>query len=365
MAVGTVMCGSELVVTASPVESARLHPLQKARQLMLPDSVHDLISKGEACCVCGRTEASVWRLAPDNLMGGERQFTAVRCAGCATVRLQPRPLPEEMGDYYTASTYARAEDDKSELAHRLDEFFSHQANRATTAFGPDFRGSRMLDVGCGDGRFLKAMAARGWSGEGIETDSIAAGLARERSGATIYETPLENTPFAEATFDLVSLLHVLEHVPNPRQTLSTAYRLLRPGGKLLLALPNVRCVEASLFGRSWYPLDLPRHYWGFRQETLVRLAEECGFVAPALRYLPFMFAPQSLRYVARSGRGVKAASTEKRSEEPRAGGGKLQTRLFLALLNASEQLGLKMPGEVMELTATRPFNDHASGDSAQ
>jgi SAM-dependent methyltransferase len=269
-----------------------------------------------------------------------------------------------MARHYTATTYARAEgeEDTSELGRRLDAFFDRQAERATAALPAMVRPGRLLDVGCGDGRFLKAMQGRGWQVEGLETDPVAAGLARRRTGATIHESYLEATPLSESAFDMVSLLHVLEHVPDPRATLTTAHRLLKPGGTLLIAIPNIQCIEASVFGRNWYPLDLPRHYWGFTPHTLVRLVEECGFAAPRVHHFPFLFAPQSLRYVARSLRssrgpaaGEEAAETEVTPPAPpaRTEAGGLRTRLFLALLNVSERLGHTLPGEVMELTAVR------------
>jgi SAM-dependent methyltransferase len=318
-------------------------------------------AQGTACCVCGTTEARPWRTAPDNLLASGGSFQAVRCVRCGTVRLTPRPSETEMERHYTATTYARAEgeDETSGLAQRLDAFFAHQAERAVAALPENTRPGRLLDVGCGDGRFLRAMQQRGWTVEGLETDTIAANLARRRTGATIHESYLENTPLPDAAFDMVSLLHVLEHVPDPRSTLTAAGRLLRPGGTLLLAVPNVWCLEAALFGKNWYPLDLPRHYWGFTPHTLVRLVEECGFVRPTVAHFPFLFTPQSLRYAVRSLRpssavreNVPAAETAVPSKSRNEAGG-LRTKLFLTLLNVSERLGRQIPGEVMELTAVR------------
>lgn len=320
----------------------------------MTDADNEAISRGEMCCVCGRTDATIWRVATDNLLDGSEAFTDLRCTGCGTARLQPRPAVEAMGRYYNETTYARAEDEKSELGRRLDNFFARQADRAMEAIGDGILRGKMLDVGCGDGRFLSAMTGHGWQGEGIETDAIAASLARRRSGSVVHETPLEATNLAERSFDLISLLHVLEHVPNPRATLSTARRLLRPGGTLLLALPNAGSAEAALFRSLWYPLDLPRHYWGFTPRSLARLVEECGFVRPTLRYLPFFFVPQSLRYVLRTVRGKQSTTASLPSDDRRENEGRLQTKLFTAILTVSEHLGKHLPGEVMELTARVP-----------
>jgi SAM-dependent methyltransferase len=208
------------------------------------------------CCVCGTRQADTWRISGDFILGGKARFRDVRCARCRMIRLDPRPDKSEMGNYYTPETYARAEDadgTESELAKRLNEYNRRLARRAADAMQSAVAGSRVLDVGCGDGRFLAAMVNLGATVEGLETDPVAAGLARRRTGGVIHEVPLEDATLPAASFDLVSLLHVLEHVPDPRTTLTEAKRLLKPGGTLLLALPNAGSLEAKLFRSSWYP----------------------------------------------------------------------------------------------------------------
>lgn len=291
-----------------------------------------------SCCVCGATEALVWRVAPDNLRGGDALYRAVRCARCGTARLDPRPPEDVLARAHGPGTYARAEEDGDGVGARLDALSRDAAARADAAG----RRGRLLDVGCGDGRFLAAMAALGWQGMGTETDAEAARLARRRTGVVVHEGPLEELE-TSGGFDMVSLLHVLEHVPDPRQTLVAAHRLLRPGGVLFLALPNAGSLEATLFRSAWYHLDLPRHLWGFTPRTLVRLVEESGFAVRSLDYLPFLFAPQSLR----------TALRRKRRDPGGSGDGAGRTRVFLALLRISRRLGQRLPGEIMELIAVR------------
>ena len=147
-----------------------------------------------------------------------------------------------------------------------------------------------LDVGCGDGRFLTALQRYGWTTFGTETDAVAAALAAQRTGATIYPSALESLmEIPDQSFHLISLLHVLEHLPNPKTALAECHRLLKPDGVILLHLPNVASLEASLFGSSWYHLDLPRHFWGFTPRSLRRLLTEAGFDTVRFRFLPFLF----------------------------------------------------------------------------
>ena len=306
------------------------------------------------CCVCHARAAIHWRTAADNILGGTERFQAVRCVRCGTVRLDPRPSPGAMARHYAPLTYARAEtDDDAGLAARLDEYNRRLAERTDRAIGSDVP-RRALDGGCGDGRFLAALSALGWQVEGLETDSVAASFARSRTGGTIHDSTLEELTLPDGSFGLVSLLHVLEHVPEPRETLAAARRLLVPGGTLLIAVPNAGSAEAELFRSVWYPLDLPRHYWGFTPHTLVRLVETCGFAVENVKHFPLLFAPQSVRYALKALQGQPIADRATTEEAgPKREGGTLRTRAFLALLGASERLGRTLPGEVMELRAVR------------
>jgi SAM-dependent methyltransferase len=312
-----------------------------------------LVETTTTCCVCGWRAAERWRTAGDHILGSPRQFRAVRCVRCGTARLDPRPDLEEMNRYYTADTYARAEEEEeAELAARLNEYNRRMVERVLQSVSEDVP-RHALDIGCGDGRFLATLAGYDWEVTGVETEENAARLARQRTGGTVLQSPVETADLPENHFGLVSLLHVIEHVPDPRETLTTALRLLAPGGTLLLALPNAGSFEAKFFRSVWYPLDLPRHFWGFTPHTLTRLVEEVGFHVECLHHFPFLFAPQSLRYTARALAGKSPAGDQKAIAHPKPKNERngLRTKAFLSLLTFSERLGKHLPGEVMELVA--------------
>lgn len=316
----------------------------KTKQTILSDTTL-------ACTVCGETAATLWRVGVDHLLGGTHRYRAVGCLRCGTRRLDPRPDAATMAEYYRPETYARAEEEGSEVGKRLDAYAARLADEHSRVGSPK-KGHRpsALDVGCGDGRFLAALQKRGWDVVGTETDPAAAELARKRTGVTIYETPLPPSEVG-AAYDLISLLHVLEHVSDPRETLDEVRERLRVGGKLLLVLPNADSAEAVLFKTSWYHLDLPRHFWAFSPRSLVRLVETCGFAVTSVRYTPFLFAPQSMMRVFGKANGAipgRHASGHGRVES----GGAWQTRVFDALLKTSDRVGKILPGEIIELTAT-------------
>ncbi len=251
-----------------------------------------------------------------------------------------------MAQYYRPETYARAEEEGSEVGKRLDAYAARMASLFDS-------GNTALDIGCGDGRFLAALQKGGWRVTGTETDPAAAALARKRTGATIYESPIPPTE-GDEKYDLISLLHVLEHVADPRETLTGARERLRPGGKLLLVLPNADSLEAALFGTSWYHLDLPRHFWAFSPGSLVRLVETCGFEVRDVRYTPFLFAPQSLLRVFGKANGAIPGRHVEGTGRSLSGGGAWQTKVFEALLQKSDRVGKIFPGEIIELTAIIP-----------
>ena len=150
---------------------------------------------------------------------------------------------------------------------------------------PRYRpGGRVLDIGCGSGGYLAFLAELGWRCSGVETGAKSRAYAQTVLGLDVHEGPLEACRFPDATFDVVTLWHVVEHLPDPAGTLREIGRILKPDGCLLLRTPNVQSWEAALFRGNWYGLDPPRHLYLFSPATLERLLGQCGFAVTAMRY---------------------------------------------------------------------------------
>jgi SAM-dependent methyltransferase len=156
------------------------------------------------------------------------------------------------------------------LAARVDRWVRH-----LPAPGPD---DRLLDVGSGSGAFLAQMRDLGWTTEGVEPDPAGAAVAR-RAGLSITEGTVDDldSPERVGTFSAVTMSHVIEHVHEPSRTLAVVRRLLRPGGTLWIATPNLRSLGHRLFGASWLGLDPPRHLVLFTHLSLARLLDNAGF----------------------------------------------------------------------------------------
>ncbi|HUY27897.1 MAG TPA: class I SAM-dependent methyltransferase [Candidatus Binataceae bacterium] len=137
-------------------------------------------------------------------------------------------------------------------------------------------GGRLLDVGCGSGDFLLAMKSLGWEPHGVDFDPEAVRSANRR-GLNVELGSLGEHRYPADSFDAVTMIHSIEHVPDPLAVLSEARRVLKSGGQLSIATPNIRSVGHRLFGSNWAHLDPPRHLMLFTPEALSELARQAGF----------------------------------------------------------------------------------------
>jgi SAM-dependent methyltransferase len=134
----------------------------------------------------------------------------------------------------------------------------------------------LIDVGCGRGDFLARMKSMGWNVLGVEPDPVSAAIARSRS-IPVFNGSLEKAGLADGIADEVCLNHVLEHVHAPLALLCECYRILRPGGRLVLYLPNINGLGHRFFGRHWAGLDPPRHLFHFSPGSISLLLGQSPF----------------------------------------------------------------------------------------
>jgi SAM-dependent methyltransferase len=135
---------------------------------------------------------------------------------------------------------------------------------------------RLLDFGCGGGVFLERMHLQGWRVTGLDVSGAAVTRIQRDLALPAYVGTLPHPALPPAGFDVITMWHSLEHVHAPLAVLREARRLLAPGGRLLIAVPNIDSLPFRWFGRSWFALDLPRHLTHFSPRTLRLMLERAG-----------------------------------------------------------------------------------------
>jgi SAM-dependent methyltransferase len=139
------------------------------------------------------------------------------------------------------------------------------------------RPGRLLDLGCGSGKFLRDMRELGWDVAGVDPDPKVASYLRHQYGLDVHQGSLEDAHIAEASFDVVTMNNVIEHLPDPIRTLQAVRRVLRPGGKLVVLTPNIDSMASRAFLSSWVHWDPPRHLFLFSNKTLPMAVQRAGF----------------------------------------------------------------------------------------
>ena len=254
-----------------------------------------------SCPGCGGQDWHTEFEVPEMFTG--EVFAIERCEGCRLLRTAGDPTPEEIARYY--DTTAAGADAGSRFRGVIEPLMrALRRRRLREVFAIRKEPGRILDVGCGRGVMLKALAEHGWDAHGIELAPEIAATARRSLGDHIYTTPIEDADLEPGSFDVISFWHVLEHLPNPLSALERARELLAPGGVILISVPNRDSWQARLFGPHWLHLDPPRHRWHFTPVTLEKVAQRAGLSWGTVSYFSFEYGPFGMLQSALSRAGL-------------------------------------------------------------
>jgi len=183
------------------------------------------------------------------------------------------PLPDisELAKYYETEEYISHTDTKRNLFEKVYHLVREYAIKKKVALinTEQIKGS-LLDIGCGTGDFLAAAKNNGWSVTGIEPNENARTKANTKTNNSVFETlKLESLP--ENSFDVITLWHVLEHLPDLESHVNVFRKLLKPNGSLIIAVPNYKSFDANHYKQFWAAYDVPRHLWHFSQTSIKKL----------------------------------------------------------------------------------------------
>lgn len=230
------------------------------------------------CPLCGADRPLALYQVTDWQYGLGGEFIIVRCAQCRGMYLNPRPDAQELARFYPAdyAAYTREPLQEGSWLGRCIRLYglakrSHAVSRLVA-------GGRLLDIGCATGDWLALLRGGGlWSVAGVEIDPHAASIARERYGLQVWNGAVDEVDIPPASFDVITLWDVLEHLPDPRTSLLRIATWLRPGGWLVIRTPDAGSLHARLWGQYWAGLDPPRHVVVFDRVSLARLLDQTGF----------------------------------------------------------------------------------------
>lgn len=247
---------------------------------------HKRMKKLEQCPVCNGHRLSVFLEIPDYFLSGD-VFPLSECLDCGMLFTNPRPEDEMLGAYYKSDDYVSHSNTKKGLMfriyHLVRKYNFAQKFRMISTLSP---GKKILDVGCATGGFLGYFKKRGWQGCGIEPDAAARRVAIETEGLEVFdEDGLRSLP--AKSFDVITMWHVLEHVPAPRERMQQLEALLKDDGLLVVAVPNPASFDAAHYGKFWAGYDVPRHLLHFKPKVAREFFTNVNFELIGIRPMKF------------------------------------------------------------------------------
>ncbi len=295
----------------STAAAASSFPVQQSAESPTPQFTSETVD----CLICGNDDFETVIVAGDPLTGIGGNFRVVRCRDCQMVFTNPRPTPESIGAFYPQEydPYQKqqtARGIRGRIKQRLQSavlqtYFgyppqpTHSRTRFLAMMGlrqirrsrprqswiPYRSPGRLLDFGCGANTFLEEMRSFGWAVQGLDMSADVAADVQNRTGIKIHVGTLPHPDIQPASFDAVTMWNSLEHVHYPRETVRCAGEALRPGGILVIGVPNIDSWSFRRFQHHWHGLELPRHLSHFTPKTLCDVVEREGFRVLSLQQI--------------------------------------------------------------------------------
>ena len=201
----------------------------------------------------------------------KEEFRLLRDETIDLVFTFPQPIEEKLATYYESEDYISHTDGKRSLFEKAYQFVKNIALKRKLTLINELQSSKglLLDIGTGTGDFLSQAKQNGWQIIGVEPNEKARNIALQKGVTYIGHT----SELEDHSVDVVTMWHVLEHVPDVNAQIKELKRLLKPAGTIVIAVPNFNSYDANYYGKFWAAYDVPRHLWHFSRLSIEKLFE--------------------------------------------------------------------------------------------
>ena len=238
------------------------------------------------CPVCNSSTFSDFLEVEDYFLSHE-VFSLKRCNTCGFVLTNPSPNENNLGLYYQSEEYISHSSSTVSITDKI--YYSirnYTIKQKFKLINKHFKGGMILDIGCGTGEFLNYFKTKGWNTTGIEPNETAREIAIKKHGLDVHlEAQLDK--LKRSSFEVITMWHVLEHVPDLSSRIEQLNSLIKENGILIIAVPNIVSKDAKTYGKFWAALDVPRHLYHFNQSTIKKLFEKFGFELKEIHPMKF------------------------------------------------------------------------------
>jgi SAM-dependent methyltransferase len=240
----------------------------------------------EQCPICNSIRTMPFLSCLDYTVSRET-FQITECESCGFKYTNPRPEESILGGYYKSEEYVSHSNTKKGFINSTYQLVrKYTLLKKLQLVSKHFKTGKILDIGCGTGEFLSTCKDAKWKTIGIEPDVDARAMAIKNYGLDVREeSELKN--LKDDSFEIISMWHVLEHVPKLNERIIELKRLIKPNGIIIIAVPNCSSFDAKLYRKFWAAYDLPRHLYHFTPNDINGIFGKHGM--KIVRILPMIF----------------------------------------------------------------------------
>ena len=210
-------------------------------------------------------------------------YRLVKCKRCGLVYLNPRPAQQELNRGYNSEYYKKGIIQEDQTEAGIEKEIEKRLGRAREIIKiSSKKKGKLLDIGCALGFFIACLKRYGWEVAGVESSEWSANFAKEKLGLNVFRGTIEEIEFT-GYFNVITMYHLLEHLPNPLGILRKVSKILANDGLLVIKGPNLASFDRIWHGKNWWSYHLPFHFYHFTPRTYRMLLEKAGFSCNVIR----------------------------------------------------------------------------------